>query len=182
MQARIDRLEGLVLRLMGSGGNHVSPSTDRERSESTDNGTNKSKRYDDDDVGMDSIHGDEKHRNEGESDGDVEEVRSALGIMKVDQGKSYYRGGTHWAAILSEVRARVAHYFLASGVGHQIVLKKAHQSLNSLHSTKPPCKLASREKRVWIRCLGMRCGFHLSVLAADKQLHRYLRLKLSLVK
>jgi len=132
MQARIDRLEGLVLRLMGSGGNHVSPSTDRERSESTDNGTNKSKRYDDDDdVGMDSIHGDEKHRNEGESDGDVEEVRSALGIMKVDQGKSYYRGGTHWAAILSEVRAGAAHYFLASGVGHQIVLKEARQASES---------------------------------------------------
>jgi len=131
MQARIDRLEGLVLRLMGSGGNHVSPSTDRERSVSTDNGTNKSKRYDDDDVGMGSIHGDEKHRNEGESDGDVEEVRSALGIMKVDQGKSYYRGGTHWAAILSEVRAGVAHYFLVSGVSHQIILERAHQASES---------------------------------------------------
>lgn len=131
MQARIDRLEGLVLRLMGSGGNHVSPSTDRERSVSTDTGTNKSKRYDDDDVGMGSIHEDEKHRNEGESDGDVEEVRSALGIMKVDQGKSYYRGETHWAAILSEVRAGVAYCFLASGVGHQIILEKAHQASES---------------------------------------------------
>ena len=34
---------------------------------------------------------------------DVEEVRNALGVMKVQGGKSYYRGETHWVAILSEV-------------------------------------------------------------------------------
>ncbi|CUS07695.1 unnamed protein product [Tuber aestivum] len=114
MQSRIDRLEGLVLRLMGSGGNHISPPVDRERSASADDGTNKNKRSDDDDdddddVGMGSIHEDERHRG-GESDEDVEEVRSALGIMKVDQGKSYYRGETHWAAILSEI-SEVKNFF-----------------------------------------------------------------------
>ncbi|KAG0131278.1 putative C6 transcription factor [Tuber indicum] len=111
MQSRIDRLEGLVLRLMGSGGNHVSSPPDRETSASTDDGTNKNKCCDDDDdVGMGSAHGDEKRRGEGESDEDVEEVRSALGIMKVDQGKSYYRGETHWAAILSEI-SEVKNFF-----------------------------------------------------------------------
>ncbi|RPA92007.1 hypothetical protein L873DRAFT_1711756 [Choiromyces venosus 120613-1] len=121
MQSRIDRLEGLVLKLMGSGGNHLSPPTGRERSASADDGTNKVKRCDDDDdddggddddddIGMGSIHEDENRRAEGESDEDVEEVRSALGVMKVDRGRSFYRGETHWAAILSEI-SEVKNFF-----------------------------------------------------------------------
>jgi hypothetical protein len=100
MQSRIDRLEGLVLGLMGSAGELVSPS-DRERLTS-DVKRNRPGPDDEDDIGMGS---DESPNSgaEGESDGDVEEVRSALGIMRVDRGKSFYRGETHWAALLSEV-------------------------------------------------------------------------------
>lgn len=99
MQSRIDRLEGLVLSLMnggaGPGGDNLS-----ERSESVSTGGGKEgmgrmgeeeagcdmDRMDDEDVGMKS-------------------VRTAFGVMKFDGDKSYYRGETHWAAILQEVSA-----------------------------------------------------------------------------
>lgn len=53
---------------------------------------------------MRSIHEDDKGQEGSRIEDEVEEVRGVLGIMKVDQGSSYYRGETHWAAILSEVR------------------------------------------------------------------------------
>lgn len=90
-----------MLGLMGSVGDRVSPS-DREGSMSYIKG-NRQGSNDEDDVGMGSD-GNPNSGAEGESDGDVEEVRSALGIMRMDRGKSFYRGETHWAVILSEVR------------------------------------------------------------------------------
>lgn len=107
MQSRIDRLEGLVLSLMGSNGSPNSSPRNRERSNSAEDELRHGQFHDDgeEDVGMGSVHGDDKGQEGGGGiEDEVEEVRSALGIMKVEQGKSYYRGETHWAAILSEVR------------------------------------------------------------------------------
>jgi hypothetical protein len=107
MQSRIDRLEGLVLSLMSGNSNNVSPRNRDARSSSSGAAYSESRDGDaeDDDEAM----GEEEHefdRGAGEKDveEDVEEVRNALGIMKVHGGKSFYRGETHWAAILSEVR------------------------------------------------------------------------------
>lgn len=105
MQSRIDRLEGLVLSLMGSNGSSDSSPRNRQRSDSTEDGL-RSRQYIDDeeeDMGIESTHEGSKSQDGGGIEEEVEEVRSALGIMKVEQGKSYYRGETHWAAILSEV-------------------------------------------------------------------------------
>lgn len=106
MQSRIDRLEGLVLSLMGSNGSPNSSPRNRERSDSTEDGLRNEKYHDDDeeDIGMRSIHEEDKGHESGRVEDEVEEMRGALGIMKMDQGRSYYRGETHWAAILSEVR------------------------------------------------------------------------------
>lgn len=105
MQSRIDRLEGLVLSLMGSNGSSNSSPRNRERSNSAEDGSRHEPYHDDEeeDIGMSSVHEDDKIEKQGGIEDEVEEVRSALGIMKVEQGKSYYRGETHWAAILSEV-------------------------------------------------------------------------------
>lgn len=106
MQSRIDRLEGLVLSLMGSNGSPNSSPRNRERSDSTDGEPRNGKYHDDEeeDIGMRSVCEDDKVQENGRIEDEVEEVRGALGIMKMDQGRSYYRGETHWAAILSEVR------------------------------------------------------------------------------
>ncbi|KAK6336416.1 hypothetical protein TWF696_001974 [Orbilia brochopaga] len=48
-----------------------------------------------------------------EVDDDVEDVRSQLGFMKVEHGKSMYRGSSHWALVLSEI-AEVKNYFSAA--------------------------------------------------------------------
>lgn len=87
---------------MGSNGSTNSSPRNRERSDSAE-GHEQYHDDDEEDVGMGSIHEDEKSHENGGIEDEVEEVRSALGIMKVEQGKSYYRGETHWAAILSEV-------------------------------------------------------------------------------
>lgn len=107
MQSRIDRLEGLVLSLMGSNGSPNSSPRNRERSDSTEDELRNGKYHDDDeeDIGMRSIHEEDKSQENSRVEDEVEEVRNVLGIMKMDQGKSYYRGETHWAAILSEVRS-----------------------------------------------------------------------------
>jgi hypothetical protein len=101
MQSRIDRLEGLVLSLMGS--NAQVPGRNRGRSDSAEVSLHRIKTDDDDDQ-MRSIQGDgDGHPSGAESDDEVEEVRSALGIMKVERGESFYRGETHWVTLLSEV-------------------------------------------------------------------------------
>ncbi|RPB17486.1 hypothetical protein P167DRAFT_478686 [Morchella conica CCBAS932] len=112
MQSRIDRLEGLVLSLMGSNGSSDSSPRNRQRSDSTEDEL-RSRQYIDDeeeDMGIESKHEGSKTQDGGGIEEEVEEVRSALGIMKVEQGKSYYRGETHWAAILSEI-SEVKNFF-----------------------------------------------------------------------
>ena len=103
MQSRIDRLEGLVLSLMSGNSNDVSPRHRDTRSSSSGAAVSypnsrDGEGEDDDDMGYDETGGETEKQEDP-----VEEVRNALGIMKVHAGKSFYRGETHWAAILSEV-------------------------------------------------------------------------------
>jgi len=108
MQSRIDRLEGLVLSLMS--GNHQSPRQREGRSSSSQRTSypeshDGDEEEDDDAMGHDEQDESPSDYQGGQSveDDDVEEVRNALGIMKVHGGKSFYRGGEYWAAILLEV-------------------------------------------------------------------------------
>lgn len=113
MQSRIDRLEGLVLSLMSGNSNNVSsPKSDARSSSLAAPLSRQGSRdgdadadEDDDDMGYDEpdeleagIQPEPLNVEE-----DVEEVRNALGFMKVHCGKTFYRGETHWAALLSEV-------------------------------------------------------------------------------
>jgi hypothetical protein len=108
MQSRIDRLEGLVLSLMSGNSNNVSPRNRDGRSSSS--GAAYSESRDGDAEHDDDAMEEEEHEYQGggerekDVEEDVEEVRNALGIMKVHGGKSFYRGETHWAALLLEVR------------------------------------------------------------------------------
>lgn len=92
MQTRIDRLEGLVLSLMQSGAagtENISGERGSSASGSLSTITDE-----------DHDHGSEGMMEDGD---EVETVSTALGFLKFDGGKSYYRGETHWAAILNEV-------------------------------------------------------------------------------
>lgn len=119
MQSRIDRLEGLVLSLMSGNSNNVSPRARDARSSSSGGGAasytesrDGDAEDDDDAMGYDEHDGNHGNhvRREKTVEEDVEEVRNALGVMKVMGGKTYYRGETHWAAILSEI-TEVKKYF-----------------------------------------------------------------------
>ncbi|KAI5819312.1 fungal-specific transcription factor domain-containing protein [Pyronema omphalodes] len=120
MQSRIDRLEGLVLSLMSGNSNNVSVGRQRTGGSSS-GGAVYSESQDgeldeyDESMGYDD-HDEQYEREGGRRNGpssveeEVEEVRNALGIMKVQEGKTFYRGETHWAALLSEV-TEVRRYF-----------------------------------------------------------------------
>ncbi|KAL7275270.1 hypothetical protein RUND412_001798 [Rhizina undulata] len=149
MQSRIDRLEGLVLSLMSGNGTAVSP-RDRERftsSERRDLRASKGLEDEDlDDMAMRSVH-EEAHETD-EVEDDVEEVRGALGVMKVHCGRSFYRGETHWAAILSEI-TEVKNFFLETKQKYEdkLAMMKAQSGLAKLEATgfpfsagKPPNK------------------------------------------
>ncbi|KAI5796538.1 fungal-specific transcription factor domain-containing protein [Geopyxis carbonaria] len=92
MQNRIDRLEGLVLSLMNANGTSSGDST---------GDSSGGKRLDSDEGGM--MEEEEEEAEEATVEEEVEDVRNALGFMKVHGGKSYYRGETHWMALLSEI-------------------------------------------------------------------------------
>ena len=113
MQSRIDRLEGLVLSLMSGNSNNINASPRNRDTQSSSSGAAISypnSRDGEGDEGDDTMGYDEHYEHdEPGHDGaqtvedEVEEVRNALGVMKVNGGTSCYRGETHWAAILSGV-------------------------------------------------------------------------------
>jgi hypothetical protein len=114
MQSRIDRLEGLVLSLMSGNSNNVSAGRQRTGGSSSGGAVyseSQDGELDEYDESMGYDHDEQDEREDGRRDGpssvedEVEEVRNALGIMKVQGGKTFYRGETHWAALLSEVCA-----------------------------------------------------------------------------
>ena len=125
MQSRIDRLEGLVLSLMSGNSNNVSPrARDTLRNSPPDGAVFTEPHGGDAEGDYDAMGYGEQEEQEGDCEGEgheagdeeqeqsagtqsldaeVEEVRNALGIMKVHGGKSFYLGETHWAALLMEV-------------------------------------------------------------------------------
>ncbi len=109
MQNRIDRLEGLVLSLMGSGSQPggsaaAQAAISASRSNSLSAGS---------DLRLD-VEGSDMIREEGENgegeDSDVEQVSKGIGIMKVDNGRAVFASDAHWYAILGEL-TEVKKYF-----------------------------------------------------------------------
>ncbi|KAF3938581.1 hypothetical protein ABW19_dt0210150 [Dactylella cylindrospora] len=110
MQARIDRLEGLVLSLMGSGAPDRRGSKDSKDDQDVDDDGSQMHT---EETTSEGTNNEEHDFIKSEVDDDVEDVRSQLGFMKVEHGKSMYRGSSHWALVLSEI-AEVKNYFSAA--------------------------------------------------------------------
>ncbi|KAF8542980.1 hypothetical protein BDD12DRAFT_774351 [Trichophaea hybrida] len=115
MQSRIDRLEGLVLSLMSGNTNHQSPPRQRDGQSSSSvypDSHDGDEEEDDNTMGHDGRETPSDHQG-GQTvhvEDEVEEVRNALGLMKVHGGRTFYRGGEYWAAILLEI-SEVKKYF-----------------------------------------------------------------------
>jgi len=109
MQNRIDRLEGLVLSLMTSGGSQPGTAAAAQaaiRSSRSDGlGTGSEL----DVEGSDKIK-EEMDGRQREDDSEVEQVSRGIGIMKVDNGRAMYASDAHWYAILGEI-SEVKNYF-----------------------------------------------------------------------
>lgn len=108
MQNRIDRLEGLVLSLMTTGGQPgavaaAQAAIDPSRSNSLS--TPSDLRLDVD--GADAI---EEERSNIDDDSEVEQVSKGIGVMKMDNGRSVFASDAHWYAILAEI-SEVKQYF-----------------------------------------------------------------------
>ena len=102
MQNRIDRLEGLVLSLMTNGTQSAGP-TAATRALSTTNSSGSLEYPQDVDVdGNDLENGMVKGEGE-EAESETDQVSQSLGMMKVDNNRSWYVGDAHWATILSDV-------------------------------------------------------------------------------
>lgn len=108
MQNRIDRLEGLVLSLMTNGSQSAAPAA-AQRALSLQSSSASAEYPQDVDI-------DEVEENSGPmgEESETDQVVQSLGIMKVDNNKTFYFGDTHWATILSDVRlthtGRFIHY------------------------------------------------------------------------
>lgn len=109
MQSRIDRLEGLVLSLMGE---KPSPSDEDARRGSAG-------------ASDEVTPGSHEHIDEEEEDS-LDEVSNELGYMKVQGSKSLYRGSSHWAAILGEITG-VKKMFHETKKRFESELASAHQ-------------------------------------------------------
>lgn len=104
MQDRIDRLEGLVLSLMTNGAQSAGPvAAQRALSMS---GSNSGLSYPPEVEVDGDFHGcpHGQIRADGEEgESETDQVAQSLGIMKVDNNKTFYYGEAHWAAILKDV-------------------------------------------------------------------------------
>ncbi|KAH9814276.1 Zn(II)2Cys6 transcription factor-like protein [Teratosphaeria destructans] len=111
MQNRIDRLEGLVLSLMGSNGAPgataaAQAAIDSSRSNSLATGPQTLL----DVEGADMIREEGPNGQRPEDDSEVEQVSKGIGIMKVDNGRAVFASDAHWYAILGEI-SEVKNYF-----------------------------------------------------------------------
>ncbi len=114
MQSRIDRLEGLVLSLMGAGVGSITKDGKGEEASMEE----------DEDSESDESHDEEMIKEEPEDE--VEDVRTALGFLKVDKGKSMYRADSAWAVLINEV-----------GIGREAVQLLSFLFLNFFFKKKP---------------------------------------------
>jgi hypothetical protein len=97
MQNRIDRLEGLVLSLMGDQGGPPVAS----QSMGMDMQPTPGQEYTPPNMG-DSFHREVAGEEEGDSETD--RVANSFGILHFQNNKAMYIGDAHWAAILNDVR------------------------------------------------------------------------------
>jgi len=98
MQSRINRLENLVLSLMGSGG----PATAAAALAASDNSANSSESSQVKPGKDDSLASD---------DTDLDNVSRSIGVLKVANDRQFYASEGHWWTILSDI-AEVKRYFL----------------------------------------------------------------------
>lgn len=97
MQNRIDRLEGLVLSLMTSGGEAVDPSS-ATRTMSLSTGSNSQAEFT-------PAQGSDEHFMEDDSiESETDKVAKSFGVLHFSNNKAMYIGDAHWASILHEVR------------------------------------------------------------------------------
>lgn len=125
MQNRIDRLEGLVLSLMGNGS---APET-AQRALSM-NSSSGSAEYCQDVEIYDST-------TEGQPQGDesdTDQMVQSLGVMRVDNNKSMYFSDAHWAAVLSDVSRMpiprdLANRVISPDLGGKKLLRRAQEAV-----------------------------------------------------
>lgn len=103
MQNRIDRLESLVLSLMTNGSQSAGP-TAAMAVISGNSSSIGSAQHTSEDVELDDDDG------QGPEESDTEQLTKSIGIMKVDNNKSWYISDAHWASVLSDI-AEVKNYF-----------------------------------------------------------------------
>lgn len=147
MQNRIDRLEGLVLSLMGSGNSQsgtgataAQAAINASRSNSLSTGSEL--RLD----GGDMIP--EEGAN-GEDDSEVEQVSRGIGIMKVDNGRAVFASDAHWYAILGEL-TEVKKYFESHKEDYKnhmekVQAAKAHESPGTAFLLQGPAAKTQEE-------------------------------------
>lgn len=103
MQNRIDRLEGLVLSLMGqSSGPAAATAAISASASSETGGQNPNVDFDEED--MDAVKYDDE-------ESDTEQVTKSLGVLKVDNQRSYYISDAHWTSLLNDVRRLFIYFF-----------------------------------------------------------------------
>jgi len=104
MQNRINRLENLVLSLMGSGSPAMNPATAAalvagatSPSTTTDEPSQLTPSHD--------------NKETGAEDADLQQVERSIGVLKVHNDRQFYASEAHWWTILSDI-AEVKRYFL----------------------------------------------------------------------
>ena len=100
MQNRIDRLEGLVLSLMGAGGN---PTASQAAAAALNGARSAGSTEMEQEMEQDVDGVDGKPSGSRDEDSEVERVSSQIGIMKVQNDRNIYASEGHWYAILSDV-------------------------------------------------------------------------------
>lgn len=103
MQNRIDRLEGLVLSIMTNG--PQSAGTSAATAAISGSGSSSS--------GPNTQDVDLCDGEMGADESDTDKVTKSLGIMKVDNNKSYYVSESHWASVLHDVSSPLSQLLAA---------------------------------------------------------------------
>ncbi|KAK4545699.1 hypothetical protein LTR36_002653 [Oleoguttula mirabilis] len=139
MQNRIDRLEGLVLSLMTTGGGQppsaaraaahaaIHPSRSNSNTLSTGSAMQPLDVEGSDMIKEEGPHG---HR---EEDSEVEQVSEGIGIMKMDNGRAVFASDAHWYAILGEI-SEVKNYFAS----HKEDYKQHMQKVQAAKADESP--------------------------------------------
>lgn len=117
MQNRIDRLENLVLSLMtngaqapGAGAAQAAIQSSRSNSLST-SADQRSLDVDEEDMIKEDVEGE---------DSDVNEVANGIGLIKVDNGKTFFASDAHWYAILHDVSRSCLPLQIATTSGEEM--------------------------------------------------------------